>query len=119
MHAIKTLSAAALVLTAGLAVAPAQASDLRWSVQIGLPAPVIVVPVPVARVQAVPIYAAPAWRDRDRDGIPDWRDRYDDRRGHARQWHRGPDRDRDGIPDWRDPYDNRRDGWRGGRAYRD
>ena len=119
MHAIKTLSAAALALTAGLATAPAQASDVRWSVHIGLPVvtlpfPVVPVPVPVpvARPAPVLVYAAPAWRDRDRDGIPDWRDPYDNRRGYAHRRHRGPDRDRDGIPDWRDPRDNRRDDWR-------
>jgi hypothetical protein len=149
MNAIKTLSAAALVLSAGLAAVPAQASDVRWSVQIGLPLPVVTVPVPVypARVyrpEPLPVYGAPAWRDRDRDGIadwrdpydnrrgwappawrdrdrdgvPDWRDHYDNRRGHAQQWHRGPDRDRDGVPDWRDRRDDRRDDGRDDRYRR-
>lgn len=41
-------------------------------------------------------YERSAWRDSDRDGIPD-----------AREWNR--DRDRDGRPDQYDRYDNRRD----------
>ena len=109
MKAIKTLTAAALLLSAGLATTAAQASDVRWSVHIGLPLPVVTLPAPVVTVPApvyrhAPVQAPPAWRDRDRDGIADWRDPYDNRRV-------GPgwrDRDRDGIADWRDPHDNRR-----------
>ncbi|MFO1327545.1 MAG: hypothetical protein U1F56_24640 [Rubrivivax sp.] len=115
---------AAAVLASTLAAAPAHASDLRvWStVHIGLPIALPVpVPVPVLpRIEVVPqpVYGPPAWRDRDRDGVPDWRDPYDNRRHghHAPAW-RG-DRDRDGIPDWRDRHDNRRDwapAWRDGR----
>jgi len=44
-----------------------------------------------------------AWRDSDRDGVPD-----------RREWNR--DRDRDGRPDQYDRYDNRRD-WRGARHH--
>jgi len=85
MKAIKTLTAAALLLSAGLATTAARASDLRWSVHIGLPLPVVTLPAPVVTVPApvyrhAPVQAPPAWRDRDRDGIADWRDPYDNRR---------------------------------------
>lgn len=123
------------LLAAGLATVPASAhagdGRVQWSVQIGLPVPVLPVPVPLPlRVEPRPAparayapaygpayphahyphaYPAPAWRDRDRDGVPDWRDPYDNRRPpvHRPGWR--VDRDRDGIPDWRDGYDNRRD----------
>lgn len=110
---------AAAVLASTLAAAPAMASEARiWgTVQIGLPIPVPVPVLPRIEVVPQPVYMTPGWRDRDRDGIPDWRDRHDDRR----HWRHPPaarvDRDRDGIPDWRDPYDNRRDwapAWRDG-----
>lgn len=113
------------LLAAGLAAAPARAhtSDgrVQWSVQIGLPVPVLPVPVPLPlRVETRPapvygpayphaVYPPPAWRDRDRDGVPDWRDPYDNRRPHVHRPGWRVDRDRDGIPDWRDGYDNRRD----------
>lgn len=117
------------VVAAALAAPAAQASDgrVQWSVQIGLPVPVLPVPVPLPlRVETrpvqvhgpaypAPIYPPPAWRDRDRDGVPDWRDGYDNRRPPPHSHHHRPgwrvDRDRDGVPDWRDGYDNRRD-WR-------
>ena len=57
---------------------------MQWGVQIGLPLPPLPVPVitlPAPRVIVAPAYnPPPAWRDRDRDGVPDWRDRYDNRR---------------------------------------
>ena len=119
MTAVKTLTAAALVFTAGLATAPAHASDVRWSVHIGLPLPVLPAPLIVAPAHPVhpayPVRPAPAWRDRDRDGIADWRDPYDNRRAYGPPAWR--DRDRDGIADWRDPYDNRRG--HAGPAWRD
>lgn len=98
--------AAAAALAALLGSAAAQASDLRIRgvVQIGLPLPVL------PHVEFVPVHPHPGWRDRDRDGVPDWRDGYDNRRHgrhHAPGWR--VDRDRDGVPDWRDGYDNRRD----------
>ncbi|HEY3694393.1 hypothetical protein [Phenylobacterium sp.] len=52
-------------------------------------------------------YERHAYRDSDRDGIPD-----------RREWNR--DRDHDGRPDQYDRYDNRRDHhrhWRGARSY--
>lgn len=67
------------------------------------PAPRVVYEQPVVVSRPVPIVYGGyhgAYGDRDRDGIPNYRDRHDNR-GH---W----DRDRDGIPDWRDHYDNRR-----------
>lgn len=98
---------AAAVLASTLATAPAQASDVRvWgTVHIGLPVPVL----PRIEVVPQPVWVTPGWRDRDRDGVPDFRDPYDNRRhGYPRHGVR-VDRDRDGIPDWRDRYDNRRD----------
>ncbi len=46
----------------------------------------------------------PAWRDRDRDGIPDWRDGYDNRQPPPawRGRNPGPDRGYDNRPDWND-----------------
>lgn len=54
------------------------------------------------------------YRDSDRDGIPDYRDRtpygrYYHRGPHDSRWGRGRDRDRDGIPDYRDPFPRDRD----------
>ncbi len=121
MSKFPALTIAALALTGALATGPALAAPLQWSVQIGIPLPVPVLPVPVVR-QPVPVYVEPgwhygyeqqryevrrppppAWRDRDRDGIPDWRDRYDNRRPPPGWRGRGPDRDHDGRPDWRPP----------------
>ena len=81
------------------------------------PAPRVVYPAPVVVSRPVPIaYGEPyhayrhGWGDRDRDGIPNRYDRYDNRRDWG-------DRDRDGIPNWKDGYDNRRDHYRN--DYRD
>ena len=78
------------------------------------PAPRVVYPAPVVVGRPVPIVYGPAygsgWGDRDRDGIPNRYDRYDNRR----DW----DRDRDGIPNWQDRHDNRRDDRRDERKYR-
>ena len=120
MNTSKVLSIATLALAglAGTGAAQAAHPEVQWSVRIGVPLPVPVLTVPVPRFVAQPVYRPSAWRDRDRDGIPDWRDRYDNRydsRYDHRHDHRGgpawrhaPDRDRDGVPDWRDRYDNRR-----------
>lgn len=67
------------------------------------PAPRVVYGAPVVVGRPVPVsYHRAAWRyrDSDRDGIPNYRDRYDNRR----HW----DRDRDGIPDRRDRRDDRK-----------
>jgi hypothetical protein len=81
----------------------------RWGVPVYSPAPVYVSPAPVYVAPPRVVYGQPYphrgsrdWRDHDRDGVPNWRDRND----HSRQWH-GRDRDRDGRPDWRDHSDNR------------
>ena len=132
------LPIAAVALAGALVITPAQArSDVQWSIQIGLPLPVLPIFVPGYetapvyttrawddRVHGGPVYARPVWRDRDRDGIPDWRDRRDNRY-RASAWRadrdhdgvpdrydrhdgrRGSDRDRDGHPDWRDRRDHR------------
>lgn len=108
MNTSKVLSIAALAVAALAGTGTAQAAhpDVQWSVRIGLPVPVPVFPVLVPRFEPAPVYVQPAWRDRDRDGVPDWRDPYDNRRGGP-AWR--ADRDRDGIPDRYDRYDNRYD----------
>jgi hypothetical protein len=124
MSTRKVLSLAALSLASLGAVGTAQAShpDVQWSVRIGLPVLPIPLPLPILlpRWHADQGPVQPAWRDRDRDGIPDWRDRHDNRIDH-RGWR--ADADRDGIPDRYDRYDNRQDrkpdrrappGWRHG-----
>lgn len=78
------------------------------------PAPRVVYPAPVIVSRPVPVVYGPphrhhGWGDRDRDGIPNRYDRYDNR-----DWR---DHDRDGIPNWQDRYDNRRD-YRDERKYR-
>ena len=95
----------------------------RYASACPSPFPCRLLTVPVPRYVAQPVYRQPAWRDRDRDGVPDWRDRYDNRhdnryggrydhrhdhRAGPPAWRHTPDRDRDGVPDWRDRYDNRR-----------
>lgn len=134
MNTNKALAAAVLAL-AGLGVHAGAHAGVSWSVQIGLPVPVITLPAPRIEVRPVhppvshaptypvysypapayPVYSypapahpprgygPPAWRDRDRDGVPDWRDPYDNRRHGWRN-----DRDRDGIPDHWDRRDDRR-----------
>lgn len=139
MNTLKPLSLAALALSGILLAAPAQAgSGAHWSINIGLPIALPLPPLPPlpglvirndhvrVQVQPAPLYIQPAavyvqppvvsgrpgWRDRDRDGIPDRYDRYDNR-GRQPAWR--SDRDRDGIPDRHDRYDNRRGqpAWRG------
>ncbi len=110
MNTSKVLSLAALAFAGLVGTGTAQAGhpDVRWSVQIGVP---------------VPVYSPPAWRgrDRDRDGVPDRYDSYDNRRGWCDPrtappaWRYRTDRDRDGVPDWRDPRDDR--GWRDHRGH--
>ena len=108
MNTLKPLSLAALALSGILLAAPAQAgSGAHWSINIGLPIALPLPPLPPlpglvirndhvrVHLQAAPmygqpasvyvqppvVYGRPAWRDRDRDGIPDRHDRYDNRRG--------------------------------------
>ena len=59
--------------------------------------------VSTAEAQVPPRYGA--YGDRDRDGIPNRYDNYDNRRAwnNQRSW----DRDHDGIPNRYDRYDNR------------
>lgn len=114
MNTCKVLSIAALTLAGALATGAAQASDrhVEWSVRIATPLPLL--PIPLPHVSIVhdrgqptwrePVY--PAWRDRDRDGVPDRYDRHDDRRQGRHGW---GDRDRDGVPDRYDRHDNRFD----------
>lgn len=116
MNTNKALAAAVLAL-AGLGVHAGAQARVDVSVQIGLPVPVITWPGPRVEIRPPvvhapvvpvyshpqPVYAPPAWRDRDRDGVPDWRDPYDNRRHGWRN-----DRDRDGIPDQWDRRDDRR-----------
>ena len=81
------------------------------------PAPRAYYPPQVVYERPVPIYYHGQRRmsDRDRDGIPDRYDRYDNRwgQGHDRGHDRGNyrDRDRDGIPDRYDRNDGRRYGY--------
>lgn len=122
--AIRVLAAAAVVLGGLAAATTAQArSDVSFSIGLNLPgvyvqpAPVYTQPAPVY-VQPAPVYVRPApvyyggpahrgaWGDRDRDGIPNIHDRYDNRRhpGHGRpgmnhgHGHGNGDWDRDGVP---------------------
>jgi hypothetical protein len=130
MKTIQRLSLAAAALCGTLLAVPAQAhgvplppDPLQLAVRIGLPLP----PLPGLQVHGAPVprshpsHVEPAWRDRhghwhqpaprsridrDRDGVPDWRDHHDNRRDPP-AWRHAPDRDRDGIPDWRErrhPY---------------
>ena len=79
------------------------------------PAPRAYYPPQVVYERPVPIYYHGQRRmsDRDRDGIPDRYDRYDNRQGYDRGHDRGHfrDRDRDGIPDRYDRNDGRRYGY--------
>jgi hypothetical protein len=121
MNTSKVLSIAALGVACLVGTGPARAAhpDVQWSLRIGVPIPIPVLPIPLPRYESHPVYNPPAWRDRDRDGIPDWRDRHDnrwdgryddrhDRRRDPPAWQHRNDRDRDGVPDWRDRHDNRR-----------
>lgn len=111
--------AAAAVVLGGLAAASAAhaRSDVHFSIGLNVPG-VYVQPAPVYRpapvyVQPAPVYVQPApiyyrggpngaWGDRDRDGVPNIHDRYDNRRhhGHGRPGmnHGYRDSDRDGVP---------------------
>lgn len=139
---VLALAAAAGVLAAGAAHA---GGNVYWSIGVNTPPVATVIsnapgyyapapvyyPPPVVYTPAPRMYyPQPAYvyerpervyhhgyrRDRDRDGIPDRYDRYDNRQGwhgHHRDNYRETyrDRDRDGIPDRRDPVDNRRYGY--------
>lgn len=123
MSKSKLLVATALVATGALGVGAAQAHESRvgWSISIGLPAPLLPVPVLApapAVIRPAPVVVQPtpyryggyygrtayghsqptAW-DRDGDGVPNRRDRL-----YNPAW----DRDGDGIPNRRDHFDNRR-----------
>ncbi|MBN8832422.1 MAG: hypothetical protein J0G94_17815 [Sphingomonadales bacterium] len=70
----------------------------------------------------LPALTAPAQAQGYRYDRGDYRDyrRDDDRRDYRRDHRRSWDRDRDGIPNRYDRYDNRRNwGWNGGYRYRD
>jgi hypothetical protein len=112
MSKSKVLIAASLALAGALAAGAAQArDDVQWSMTIGSNAPAVAVHAPVYH-HPVPVHRPhylPYRHDVDRDGIPNWHDRYDNRRGHH-AWHPRHDVDRDGIPNWHDRYDNRRFG---------
>lgn len=115
----RVLATVAVVL-GGLAAASAAHARSDVHLSIGLNAPgYYVQPAPVYRpapvyVQPAPVYVQPApiyyrggpngaWGDRDRDGVPNVYDRYDNRRhhGHGRPGmnHGHRDSDRDGVPD--------------------
>src|SRR5215831_18804489 len=106
MSKSRLLAVAALVATGafGVGVAQAQETQVSWSINIGLPMPVLPAPVivrpapvivqPAPQVVHYPQYEAHAYHqptrwDRDGDGIPN---RYD--RLYNPAW----DRDGDGIP---------------------
>jgi hypothetical protein len=120
---IKTLVAVAVAVTGALGAGLAQAHpDVRWSVAIGLPLPVIVERAPVY-AQPAPVYVQPApayygrpgyvyapryatrW-DVDGDGIPNRYDRHDGR-WDPRGDHHGRDRDHDGYRNRDDRYPDR------------
>jgi hypothetical protein len=94
MNLTKSIVAAALAVTTTLGIVPATQAQARSSVSI-------------------------SYRDYDYRG--DYRgDRRDYRRDYRRDDRRHRwDRDRDGIPDRYDRYDNRRWGWNDGYRYRD
>ncbi|NRF65521.1 hypothetical protein HLB44_00855 [Aquincola sp. S2] len=126
---------AALGLAGVMAAGVAQAghgSNVQWSVSIGLPLPVVVVPATTVRYPGYPVVGhghhyqghayqgryTPTRGDRDRDGIPNQFDRvynpawdrdgdgvpnrYDTR--YTPRW----DRDGDGVPNRYDDRDGRR-----------
>lgn len=91
MNLTKRIVTAALAITTTLGVLPATAAQAATSVSIN-------------------------YRDRD---YRDYRDYRGDRRDYRRDYRRNWDRDRDGIPNRYDRYDNRRN-WNGYRyGYRD
>jgi hypothetical protein len=112
MSKSKALIAASLALAGMFAAGGAQAgsADVQWSVTFGSNAPIGIFQAPVVHYP-VPVHTRPqvvqvAHRhDRDGDGIPNWHDRYDNRRSTLPVRH---DVDRDGIPNWSDRHDNRR-----------
>lgn len=118
---LRTLAAAAVVLgTMGLAASAHARSDVQVQIGVGLPG-IVTVPNPVY-VQPSPYYVQPAqmyvqpapvynygggaWGDRDRDGIPNIYDRYDNRRHNHHNRGAYGDADRDGVPNRYDraPY---------------
>jgi hypothetical protein len=117
MNTRRVLTLVGLTLAGALATGAAQASDRHtpWTVNIALPLPPLPLP-PLPRVTIVQEHGGhghPAWRDRDRDGVPNWRDGYDNRRDP--RYGAWGDRDRDGIPNRYDRRDNRYDGRYDGR----
>lgn len=141
ISATRALATVAVVLGGFAAASAAHArSDVSFSIGLNLPgvyaqpAPVYVQPAPVytrpapVYVQPAPVYVQPApiyyggnrgaWGDRDRDGIPNIHDRYDNRRhpGHGRP---GMNHGRGGSGDWdRDGVPNRFDRAPGNPYYR-
>ena len=115
MSKSKVLIAASLAVAGVLGAGVAEArDDVQWSVTIGSSAPAVAVHAPVYQ-HPVPVHPRPhgvyipTRHDVDGDGIPNWRDRYDNRRS-SQGWHPRHDVDRDGIPNWQDRYDNRKFG---------
>ncbi len=124
----RRVAAAAFGLAALAAAGAAQArGDVHFSIGVGTPvyvqpAPIYVPPPPVyvqprpVYVQPQPVYVQPSygyghprrgpWGDRDRDGIPNAHDRWDNRQ-HWQGGHHGGrrawgDADRDGVPNAHD-----------------
>ena len=86
MSKSKVLIAASLAVAGVLGAGVAQArDDVQWSVTIGSSAPAVAVHAPVYH-HPVPVHPRPhgvyipTRHDVDGDGIPNWRDRYDNRR---------------------------------------
>lgn len=115
---VRGIAAAALGLAA---LAAATASHARTDVQVSIGIPGVLVQSHPAYVQPRSVYVQPQpvyvqpramygqpvyvnaprgpWGDRDRDGVPNAYDRWDNRhQGHYTQ-HPRADRDRDGVPD--------------------
>jgi hypothetical protein len=100
------IAALALAGTAAGGLAQAQDHGSHWSVRVDLPLPPLPplphlprLLLPPGMVVIAPQRDAPVRYDRDRDGIPDHRDRV-----YTPRW----DRDGDGIPNRYDRRDNRR-----------
>jgi hypothetical protein len=114
---VRALAIVAVALAGAVGTTFAEARDnssVQFSVQIGQP----VFGAWVQPVHDVRIHRPHGSYDRDRDGIPNRYDRYDNRRWdrdsdgipnrYDRVYDPRGDRDRDGIPNYRDRNDNSR-----------
>jgi hypothetical protein len=114
---VRALAIVAVALAGAVGTTFAEARDnssVQFSVQIGQP----VFGAWVQPVHDVRIHRPYGSYDRDRDGIPNRYDRYDNRRWdrdsdgipnrYDRVYDPRGDRDRDGIPNYRDRNDNSR-----------